>query len=311
MLTAATLILPRAGAAMAAVLAGLVDRVGTLHADSASSIALLAAAIGLAVGAFLLPVVGVLFLAGLGASLAQSPLRLSPQRLAPDLSRLSLRQGMQRLMGARGAVEFAKSLMKVIGLGAIATFVLASDAPRLIAALRYDPATLPSEALAIAAHLLGATALAMALVATLDLVWTRRHWRNDLRMTHHEVKEEHKQSEGDPLVKARLRSIALDRARRRMMTNVPRATMVVTNPTHFAIALRYVRSEGGAKGQDLLAIRIREIAREAGIPLIENKPLARALYDPVEVDRMIPPDFYRAVAEIINTLDRRRSAFGP
>ena len=129
-------------------------------------------------------------------------------------------------------------------------------------------------------------------------------------MSRHEIREEHRQAEGDPLVRARLRSIALDRARRRMIANVSRATLVVTNPTHFAVALRYTREEGGAplvvaKGQDLIALKIRESARAHDIPIVENKPLARALYEQVEVDRMIPSEFYRAVAEILNTLNAR------
>ena len=113
-----------------------------------------------------------------------------------------------------------------------------------------------------------------------DVVWTRVFWHNELRMTREELKEEHKQSDGDPIVKARLRSLSRDRARRRMLQAVPRATLVITNPTHYAVALRYVREEGGAqlvvaKGKDLIALRIREVAAESGIPIVENKPLAR------------------------------------
>jgi flagellar biosynthesis protein FlhB len=143
-----------------------------------------------------------------------------------------------------------------------------------------------------------------------DVLWTRFKWRSDLRMTKQEVKEEHKQAEGDPHVRARMRSIARDRARRRMIAEVPRATVVITNPTHFAIALRYVRAEGGApvvlaKGQDLLALKIREVAEAHEIPVVEDKPLARSLYDSVEVDQHIPPHLYRAVAEIIYYLHIR------
>src|SRR5690606_31722062 len=128
--------------------------------------------------------------------------------------------------------------------------------------------------------------------------------RRDLRMTRQEVKDEHKQIDGDPIVKARLRSLARDRSRKRMMAAVPRATMVIANPTHFAVALRYVREEGGAplvvaKGQDLIALKIRQIAEENGIPVIEDKLLARSLYQSVEVDKLIPPEFYKAVAQIV------------
>ena len=126
-------------------------------------------------------------------------------------------------------------------------------------------------------------------------------------MTKQEVKEELKQSQGDPIIRARLRSIARDRARRRMITSVPRATLVIANPTHYAVALRYVREEGDApvvvaKGQDLVALKIREIAEENGIPVFEDPPLARSMFAQVSVDSVIPPVFYKAVAELIHRI---------
>ena len=137
-----------------------------------------------------------------------------------------------------------------------------------------------------------------------DLVWSRFHWMQELRMTKQEVKDEMKQSEGDPIVKARLRSLARDRARKRMMTAVPRATLVIANPTHFAIALRYVRDEDAApvvlaKGQDLVALKIREIAEANSIPVFEDVALARSMYKQVSVDSVIPAQFYQAVAELV------------
>jgi flagellar biosynthetic protein FlhB len=134
-------------------------------------------------------------------------------------------------------------------------------------------------------------------------------------MTRQEVKDELKQVDGDPLIKARMRSLARDRARKNMMAAVPRATFVIANPTHYAVALRYVKEEGGAplviaKGQDLIALRIREIAAQHAIPIIEDKLLARSLYKVVEVDKMIPPEFYKAVAEIVFFLFQRRSVPG-
>ena len=131
-------------------------------------------------------------------------------------------------------------------------------------------------------------------------------------MSRQELKDEQKQAEGDPLVKARLRSLALDRSRKRMMSAVPRATLVIANPTHYAIALRYVREEGGAplvvaKGKDLIALKIREIAKGNHIPVVEDKALARSMYDSVEVDKMIPPELYRAVAEVIHFLYAKKA----
>ena len=163
-----------------------------------------------------------------------------------------------------------------------------------------------------------AIAVATIVLVAADLVWSRLFWSRDLRMTRQEVKDEMKQVDGDPLVKARMRSLARDRARKRMIAAVPRATFVVTNPTHYAMALRYVKEEGGApmviaKGQDLIALKIREIATEHSIPIIEDKLLARSLYKVVEVDKMIPPEFYKAIAEIVLVpvpAPRRRASVG-
>jgi flagellar biosynthetic protein FlhB len=145
-----------------------------------------------------------------------------------------------------------------------------------------------------------------------DIVWSRFRWRADLRMTRQEVRDELRQSEGDPMIKARLRSLARDRARRRMIAAVPRATVVIANPTHYAIALKYERGRDGApvvlaKGADLIALRIREVAGRHSVPIVEDKPLARAMYDVVEVGQWIPPEFYRAVAKILHLLYTRPS----
>ena len=153
--------------------------------------------------------------------------------------------------------------------------------------------------------------IAMALIAGVDLLWTRFHWMQELRMTKQEVKDEHKQAEGDPILKSRMRSLARDRARQRMMASVPRATLVIANPTHFSIALRYVREETAApivvaKGQDLVALKIREVAEEHGIPIFEDVTLARSMFKQVSVDSMIPPQFYQAVAELIRIIQGNR-----
>lgn len=155
--------------------------------------------------------------------------------------------------------------------------------------------------------------LSTALLAAVDVLWTRHHWFSQLKMTKHEVKEEYKQSQGDPVVKSRQRSIARDRARRRMINNVPRATLVIANPTHFAVALRYVREEGDApvvvaKGQDLIALKIREIAEENNIPVFEDPPLARSMFAQVSVDSVIPPVFYKAVAELVHRVYAMKSS---
>jgi flagellar biosynthesis protein FlhB len=155
--------------------------------------------------------------------------------------------------------------------------------------------------------LLTSVCAVMAAIAAFDFFWARFSWRRDLRMTKQEIKDEHKQSEGDPMVKARIRSIGRDRARRRMLKSVPQATLIIANPTHFAVALRYQPGRDAApvvvaKGQDILALRIREIAESNNIPVFEQVDLARALYRSVQVDQMIPPAFYLSVSELIRLI---------
>ena len=186
----------------------------------------------------------------------------------------------------------------------------------VVNAMFMEPTALPVLILDMGTRLIATVAVATIVLVAADLVWSRVFWQRELRMTRQEVKDEMKQVDGDPIVKARLRSLARDRMRKRMIAAVPKATLVIANPTHYAVALRYVREEGGAplvvaKGQDLIALKIREVATEHGIPVIEDKALARSLYKAVEVDKMIPPEFYKAVAEIVFFLFGRQARTRP
>jgi flagellar biosynthetic protein FlhB len=206
--------------------------------------------------------------------------------------------------------EFAKSLFKLATIGIVVTLILQSQLLDIINTISIDSATIPEMILGIATRLFSTVAIAVLVLVGADVVWSRFHWRRDLRMSRQEVKDERKETEGDPLVRARLRSLALSRSRKRMMAKVPNATLVIANPTHYAVALRYVREEGGApvvlaKGQDLIALKIREIAEEFSIPIVEDKALARSLYENVQIGKFIPPEFYRAVAEIVHFLQAR------
>jgi flagellar biosynthetic protein FlhB len=259
---------------------------------------------------FLAPILIVLIVGGLAASFIQNPPSLVFSRLQPDFSRISPATGFGRLVSKRGGIEFLKSVFKFTAVSIVVLFLLQSERGTFLNSMFLDPSSIPEVILSIAMRLLSAVGIATVLLVTADLVWARIHWRKELRMSRQEVKDEMKQMQGDPLMKSRLRSLALDRARKSMISAVPRATLVVANPTHYAIALRYVREEGGApmvlaKGQDLIALKIREIAEEHQIPVIEDKALARSMYDSVEVDRTIPPEFYRAVAELIHFLHNR------
>ncbi len=270
------------------------------HADASK----LFQAVGMDAARLLLPVAIVLAAAGILSSVVQNPPRLVLERIRPDLSRLSLSKGWKRIFGGHGRLEFLKGVFKLGAVTLLGFMVLRSTQNSVVNALFMEPTALPGLILDMASRLIATVAVATIVLVAADVVWSRVSWQRELRMTRQEVKDEMKQADGDPIVKARLRSLARDRMRKRMMAAVPRATLVIANPTHFAVALRYVREEGGAplvvaKGQDLIALKIREIAAEHGIPVIEDKALARSLYKAVEVDKMIPPEFYKAVAEIV------------
>jgi flagellar biosynthesis protein FlhB len=264
---------------------------------------------------FAAPIFAIICVSGIIASLLQNPFQINFQRLQPDFARLSPMQGWSRIFGSQGHTEFLKSFLKFLAVGVIVFALLQAQRDHVVNAMFLEPDAIPDMILTFSMRLLAAVAIATALLTCADLLWTRHHWRQRLRMTRQEVKDEMKQAEGDPLVKSKLRSLALDRHRKRMIAAVPRATLVIANPTHYAIALRYVREEGGApmvlaKGKDIIALKIREIAEENLIPVVEDKALARSMYDSVEVDHPIPPEFYRAVAELIHFLyahDKRRA----
>src|SRR3954453_18916611 len=268
--------------------------------------------VGLQSMRFMLPIVLILMVFGLASSLLQNSPRLVLDRVRPNFSRLSPVQGWGRIFGAQGRVEFAKSVFKMISVSLIVGFVLRSSQAKAFEAMFTDPVAVPEMILNIAMRIVSAICIAMIVLVAVDLAWARFSWRRELRMTKQELKDEHKQAEGDPLVKARLRSLARDRSRQRMITSAARATLGVGNPTHLPIALRYKRGENPApivvaKGMDVIALKIREIAEQNHIPVIENKGLARALYEAVQVDQVIPAEFFRPVAEIIYFLQSKQT----
>lgn len=253
-----------------------------------------------------------LCIAGVGASVLQNMPAFVADRIQPQFSRISIAKGWSRMFGANGWVEFAKSLGKLIFVLAVLSFTINTARDKLLSGMLTNPTAFGIVMHDVLVSMLVSITLVMLAITVADVFWSRFHWRQELRMTRQEVKDEHKQAEGDPIVKSRLRSLARDRARKRMMTAVPRATLVIANPTHFSIALRYVREENEApvvvaKGQDLVALKIREIAAENGIPVFEDVALARSMYKQVSVDSVIPPQFYQAVAELIRVVYARQN----
>ncbi|HMN70987.1 MAG TPA: EscU/YscU/HrcU family type III secretion system export apparatus switch protein [Rhodoblastus sp.] len=242
-------------------------------------------------------------------SLSQPP-RASWRRLKFEIGRLDPVKGVGRIFGGKALAAFVRATLKMVVASAALSAVLASQWRRLAGATEREALSTGADILNAVTHITMTMAAVAALFAVLDFVLSRRRWKKKLRMTRQEVKEEAKRAEGDPHVKMRMRSIALDRARKRMLTDVSSATMVIVNPTHYALALRYRREEGGApvvvaKGQELIALKIRTEAADHRIPVIEQPELARAMYRSVDVGQAIPVEFYRAVAEIINFLSTR------
>jgi flagellar biosynthetic protein FlhB len=249
------------------------------------------------------PICLAVLLAGAAAVLLQTGFLLRPSAISFDLSRISPAAGLGRIFGFDNLVALGKSLAKGAILGVGAWRVLASELPGLLATASMPPAVLLDHLLRSLLHLMLYLVGAQALFAVLDVLWVRMRHASSLRMSREEIRQERKESDGDPHVKGRMRKLRMARVRRRMMAAVPKATVVVTNPTHYAVALVYQRGQKGAprvvaKGIDDVAARIREVARSAGVPLVANPPLARALYT-VDLDTEVPLEHFKAVAELI------------
>jgi flagellar biosynthetic protein FlhB len=249
-------------------------------------------------------------LAGVGGNLIQHGFLLTTERLKPDLSRLSPAEGFKRLFGVDGLVQFLKSFLKIGFIAAITYLAVAPHWNEFQLAVAMDPmSALPLAGVALRSLFISVLAV-LGACAGLDWLWQRQRFLTRMRMTREELKEDFRQSEGDPHVRARLRQIRYDRARRRMIQNVPKATVVVTNPTHFAVALRYAQGETAApvcvaKGLDAIALRIKSVAEDHRVPVVEDPPLARALFATVEIDETIPREHYEAVAKVIGFVMRQ------
>lgn len=291
----------------------LIDNAGGFKLGNGADALLLTHALAIEAGTFLGPIIATLAVAGLAAAFLQNTPRIVGHRIKPDLSRISPGKGWKRIFGTQGLVDFLKAAFKFAAVSTVAFFQFKAGLPALLNAMFTDPSALPETILTLSMRLVGGVCVVTIVLVAVDIVWSRSHWRKNLRMSKQEIKDEYKQMEGDPIVKARQRSLARDRARNRMMNAVPGATLVVANPTHFAVALKYDSDQSAApivvaKGQDLIALKIRQIAEENQVPVIEDRALARSLYANTELDRMIPPEFYRPVAEIICYVYSRRAS---
>jgi len=253
-----------------------------------------------------------LMLAALGGNLIQHKPVWSLEGLAPKLSKISPAAGFKRLFSKQALANFAKGIVKLTLIGSVLTVLMWPERGRIMALERVDPAAVMPLAQTLALKLLGAVVAMMAIVAIADYLFQYRQWYERQKMSLRELREEFKQTEGDPAIKGKMKQIRQTRMRRRMIAAVPKAAVIITNPTHYSIALQYERGMEApvcvAKGVDALALKIREIAGEHSIPIVENPPLARALHATVEVDQAIPVEHYKAVAEVIGYVMRLRRA---
>jgi len=254
------------------------------------------------------PVIFVAVIAALAGNMVQHRFVWTSESMKPKVSRISLSQGAKRLFSKHALVQFAKGLVKIGLVSAVIVAVIWPQMEFISQLIVAEHTQILPVANMLSLKLLMAVTAVTAVVAGLDWLWTQHTWYERQRMTVRDIRDEYKEQEGDPTIKAKLRQIRQARMRKRMMSEVPKATVVVMNPTHYAVALKY---EAGmpapkcvAKGVDALALRIRDLAEEHRVPVVENAPLARALHKSVEVDEDVPPEHYKAVAEVIGYVMR-------
>ncbi|MDD2325940.1 MAG: flagellar biosynthesis protein FlhB [Alphaproteobacteria bacterium] len=248
---------------------------------------------------------GILWIMSILGTMIQTGFFVNTASLKLDIMKLSPMRGLKKLFSMNSISELVKSFFKLVVLGYLTYVVLKpvfDKVPQLPTFGLADSLVFLEDN---AVHLLTILMILISVIAVADVLYTRYQYFKNLRMTKQEVKDEYKQTEGDPMIKSRLRSIRIEKARRRMMSKVPDANVVITNPTHYAVALHYDGTKMAApvlvaKGADRIALRIREVAEENEVPIVSNPPLARALFDTVDFDQPITPEHYRAVAEVIS-----------
>jgi len=290
------------------------DVLGNLHVATDPSLVMRAIMrLSLQVLTAIGPVMAVLVLAAIIGNVVQHRLLWTTEPLAPKLNRISLMAGAKRIFSKQAFVQFAKGILKIAIVGSVIYVIGSTEIERMGLLINGELALSVSVTFALAMKIMAAVTAIMALVAAADYLWQRHSWHEKQRMSVREVRDEYKEQEGDPTIKAKLRQIRQSRSRKRMMQEVPDATVVVMNPTHFAVALKYEQGMGApvcvAKGQDNIALKMREIAYRHAVPVVQNPPLARALFKSVDVDQEVPVEHYKAVAELIGyVMNMRKSA---
>ncbi|HEY3792219.1 MAG TPA: flagellar biosynthesis protein FlhB [Bradyrhizobium sp.] len=305
MIAAATLVLSSFSGSIGSIqmpLRNLIANAWMFHTDGPSLLDLARKLEYMLIAALGVPLL-MLAIAAIAGNMLQHRLVWSGESLKPSFSKISPAAGLKRVFGKQAAANFGKGLFKLVALGSVMSAILWPERLRLESMVQFGPATILSLITTLTLKLLGAVVAMLAVVAIADYFFQYRQWFEKQKMSLQDMKQEFKQSEGDPHIKARIRQLRQARMKKRMMASVPKASVIITNPTHYAVALSYERGTSApvcvAKGVDLIALKIREIAKEHDIPIVENVPLARALHASVEIDDEIPVEHYHAVAEVI------------
>jgi flagellar biosynthetic protein FlhB len=298
---------------LATTLRGLVEHSGSIRVDGRGFTSIVEKLSLEVVAAVAIPLL-LLALAAISGNMIQHRLVWSAEALKPKLSKISPMAGFGRLFSKQALANFVKGLIKLALIGTIMTALMYPERFRLDALVHIDPAAMLSITQSLSLQMMGAVVAVLALIAAADYLFQYRQWFERQKMSVRELKDEFKQTNGNPEVKAKIRQIRQTRSRKRMMAAVPDASVVITNPTHFAVALKYERGMSApicvAKGADLIARKIREVATDHNIPIVENPPLARALHATVEIDQEIAPEHYQAVAEVIGYVMKLNRAVG-
>jgi flagellar biosynthetic protein FlhB len=298
---------------LSATLRGIIANAYQIPVDGRGLIALAARMEREVLGAIALPL-GVVVLAAVAGNMIQHRLVWSTDPLKPKFSKISPLAGLKRMFSVQALANFGKGLVKLAVIGSVMVALLWPQRFRLDGLVQMDILGSLLATRAMSLDVLGAVVAILFLVAAADYLFQYRQWFERQKMSLREMKDEFKQTEGDPLVKGKIRQLRQARMRKRMMAAVPKASVIITNPTHYAIALQYERGMEApvcvAKGVDAIALKIREVAGEHKIPIVENPPLARALHATVEIDEEIPAEHYKAVAEVIGYVMKLRRAAG-
>ncbi len=259
----------------------------------------------------LLPVMAVAAFAGIAGNFLQFGLLFTAEPLKPDFKKLDPIKGFKRIFSVRALIEFLKSILKISLIGAVTVLVIWQNLDQVLALSFQNPAAVLVTVGKLAGIMGIAASFVLLGIAVVDYAYQKYDYEKNLKMSKQDIKDEYKKSEGDPLIKSRIRQRQREMAMRRMMSEVPKADVVITNPTHFAIALKYDETQADApvvlaKGMDFVAQKIKMIAAEHKVEMVENRPLARAMYDQVEIGDRVPEEFFKAVAEILAYVYRIR-----